>query len=281
MPLDTAHTRARPNLMDAYASSMGDAVRRHRKNVALRAAKVEAELAHRARNEFLANMNHELRTPLNAVIGFAEMLKAAEQMGLDDAQRAEYAGYISHSANGLLSLINEVLDFAALESGQYAPKSVEIDLAALAEETLSRFETLAGRSEVRVEGPRRSVVADVSAVSKVMEHLVRNAADFAGEDARVLIRIVDQGGAFLWTSVEDDGVGMSGEALSNVLDPFRQASEGLAREHEGAGLGITLSKQFVEAMGGSFVLRGSMGGGVQATFSLGAAREQSADEAGV
>ncbi|MEO1311480.1 MAG: HAMP domain-containing sensor histidine kinase [Pseudomonadota bacterium] len=264
-------TTAKPNLLGAYASSMGDAVRRHRSNVALKAAAVRTQLAHRARNEFVANMNHELRTPLNAIIGFAGMLREAEDLGLSVQKRDEYCVFVLDSAHRLLDLLGRVLDFAALESGRFQPEAQPLDLIALVSEAVREMHP---NVSVSVEMTRATANADPSAVVKVLDHLLRNAAKFAGDGAKAVVRIAGAEDGTLWVSVEDDGVGMSREELAIALDPFTQVSSGLDRLHDGIGLGLTLSRMYVEAMGGKLVVRSQKGRGTQAAFSLPATTEK-------
>ncbi len=253
------------SLLSVYSANMGDAVRRHRSNVALKAAAVRSQLAHRARTEFVANMNHELRTPLNAIIGFAGMLRQAEELGLTVDKRDEYCTFVLDSANRLLDLLSRVLDFAALESGRFQPEAQPIDLNALVAETVEKIHP---RAKVELEATRAHVLADPSAVVKVIDHLLRNAEKFAGANAAIVIRVTASESGPLWVSVEDDGVGMTPAELAIALDPFSQVSSGLDRMHDGMGLGLTLSRMYVESMGGRLVVRSAKGRGTQAAFSL-------------
>lgn len=255
----------RESLIVRYGAGVGDAIRRDRSIVALRASNAKAELARRARSEFLANMNHELRTPLNGVIGFAAMLR--DVPGLGEDQRRQYAEFIIQSANGLLDLLNEILDFSALESGKYLPAPEVVDAKLLAR---SVFEDLAmndPRAELRLCDDEALAAADPSAASKIVRHLLENALAYAGDEARVRL-CVERAQDGVAVIVEDDGCGMDEEALRRALHPFSQVESGHSRPHEGAGLGLTLSHLFAEAMGGGLEALSAAGVGTRMTLTL-------------
>ena len=148
-------------LIADYASRMSETVVRRRADIASRAARVEAELAIKARSEFLANMNHELRTPLNAIIGFATMLRDGTQYDLSEDQKRSYLEYILQSADLLLGHINTILEVAALESGGVEIKDDEFDLGGILGAALDRARIRAEVANVVIE--RRADDGDVAA----------------------------------------------------------------------------------------------------------------------
>ena len=254
-----ARSGAEHSLLAAYTARYGDAIRRQQSVVALRAARMEAELAYKARGTFLANMNHELRTPLNAITGFAGLLKEADAYGFGEAQKAEYLDHILQSSELLLSHINTLLEVADAESGgaklskrAFGPAELAHDAVAdLAGELAERRVTL--RADVAEDLP--DILADPDRIDTALRHLVR----FAGAG-------MPQGGAVIITA----RAGLSGESASWVylavsavgdtrvradvdaaLAVFERVHEGL---HRGLGhrLSLPIAKSFVELNGGRF-----------------------------
>lgn len=140
----------RPSLMDDYADRLGAAVSHKHLEVALRAAKTDAELASHAKSAFMANMRHELRTPLNAIIGFSELLKMTDPDAVDGAQAVQYAGFIRQSADRLLNSVNDILDISAFEAGLVSLIVEPTDLSALFNGALDDLSEVAADKRVRL-----------------------------------------------------------------------------------------------------------------------------------
>ncbi|MEM8987010.1 MAG: HAMP domain-containing sensor histidine kinase [Pseudomonadota bacterium] len=259
------------SLIGDYAQSLGDAVVRHRSEVAMRAAKVEAELANRTKSEFLANMNHELRTPLNAIIGFSGMLAQADAMDLDAEQVKGYAEYISTSAHKLLSVVNAVLELSAVQAGKIELIRDNVGMSVLIERALKNVEAAAAERDVAIEAVIEEehdvdIYVDDEKIIKALANVIDNAARFSPEGAQVLVkwRAVDL--HWVEITVRDAGAGMTPEEIQQAVTPFQQVSQGLNRKYEGIGLGLSTAKAFVELHGGALKVLSTPGQGTEVTL---------------
>ena len=219
----------------------------------LRLAKLAAEQANEAKSEYLSRMSHELRTPLNAILGFAQLLDLDD---LDTEQR-DNLGHIMSGARHLLSLINEVLDIAAIEAGRLSLSLEPVALADVAAETVSLIRPLADQHHVVLAGPNVScathVLGDRQWLKQVLLNLLSNAVKYNREGGSVHLECEPVPGDRLRIKVTDTGLGIPSEALERLFVPFeRVASQPTAIE--GTGLGLPLSKRLAEAMGGALEL---------------------------
>ena len=219
----------------------------------LRLAKLAAEQANEAKSEYLSRMSHELRTPLNAILGFAQLLDLDD---LDTEQR-DNLGHIMSGARHLLSLINEVLDIAAIEAGRLSLSLEPVVLADVAAETVSLIRPLADQHHIVLAGPNVScathVLGDRQRLKQVLLNLLSNAVKYNREGGSVHLECEPVPGDRLRIKVTDTGLGIPSEALERLFVPFeRVASQPTAIE--GTGLGLPLSKRLAEAMGGALEL---------------------------
>jgi PAS domain S-box-containing protein len=219
----------------------------------LRLAKLAAEQANEAKSEYLSRMSHELRTPLNAILGFAQLLDLDD---LDTEQR-DNLGHIMSGARHLLSLINEVLDIAAIEAGRLSLSLEPVALADVAAETVSLIRPLADQHHIVLAGPNVScathVLGDRQRLKQVLLNLLSNAVKYNREGGSVHLECEPVPGDRLRIKVTDTGLGIPPEALERLFVPFeRVASQPTAIE--GTGLGLPLSKRLAEAMGGALEL---------------------------
>lgn len=238
---------------------------------ALAAAMVQAAEARRSRDLFVSAMSHELRSPLNAILGFAELLEL--HVAHDPAERAtpgadvispeESVVMIRDSARHLLSLINDILDFAKIEAGRGELNDSAVDLGAVIDGAarIIRPQAIAAgrRFDVwRGDAPLR-VLADEKALRQVILNLASNAVKFTGEAGRILIEIVavEDGAAI---AVRDDGVGLDAHLHDSVFDPFAQADRQFDRAFEGAGLGLPISRALMRRHGGDLTLAPGLDG---------------------
>ena len=229
-----------------------------------RRAQAEADRASRVKSQFLANMSHELRTPLNGIIGFAQLMHDGKA-GPVSTEHQEYLGDVLTSARHLLALISDILDLAKVESGslEFHPEPVNPD--DLIDEVQSVVGGLAARKRIRLDtsvdpslGP---LMLDPAKLKQVLYNYLSNAIKFTAQDGRVTIRIAAEGADAVRFEVEDTGIGIRAEDLSRLFVEFEQIDPGLAKRHEGTGLGLALTKRLVEAQGGRVGVRSTFGQG--------------------
>jgi PAS domain S-box-containing protein len=238
----------------------------------LRHAKEEAEAASRAKSGFLAAMSHELRTPLNAVIGFAEIMQQQSLGPIGVPEYADYAGQILRSGRHLLALINDVLDYARVESGALKLNLGAVDVAALMRGVLDTLAPAADVGGVRLNsdltGQPIAIRADGKRLRQVLLNVAGNAVKFtaAGGHVSLSLRPGPGGGAII--AVADSGIGIANANIPLVFHPFWQADSGLDRLREGTGIGLPLARQLVAMHGGRLDLESRLGEGTTVTIEL-------------
>jgi len=231
-----------------------------------RVARVAADGSNAAKSQFLARMSHELRTPLNAIIGYAEIIE--EEPGAPtagkDAQR------INDAAHHLLEMINTILDHVKLEAGElrlspaHTPLRPVFDLIA---EAISPLAAANGNTvEFDCPADIGSAWIDERRLRQCMVNLAANAAKFT-KNGRITLRLSESAdGEAVMFEVSDTGVGIAAPALANLFQPFMQADGSITRARDGVGLGLAVTKQLAEAMGGSVGVKSVLGQG--STFTL-------------
>jgi signal transduction histidine kinase len=232
---------------------------------ALRLARDQALASSRHKSAFLAHMSHELRTPLNAIIGFSDVL--SEQLfGELSEKQAEYMLDIHDSALHLLALINDILDLSKIEAGHLAlaPKPVALDM--LLHDALVAVERRATQRQVALcpqwEPALGEIAADERRLRQVLGNLLENAVKYTDAGGSVSLTARDVG-ADVEIAVTDTGIGISAEDQELIFEAFRQAGEreGYARAHEGAGVGLALTRKLVELHGGQVSVESETGRG--------------------
>jgi signal transduction histidine kinase len=241
----------------------------NRMNEELRRLYLELEAASRHKSEFLANMSHELRTPLNAIIGFSQVLRD-EMVGSVNPKQSEYLDDIISSGNHLLSLINDVLDLSKVEAGQVELDVHPFSLREALERGVVMVRERATEDGVRVAfeaDPEIDVVdGDERRIKQVIFNLLSNAVKFTPAGGEVDVSAMRVNGE-VRVSVADTGPGVDPEDHERIFEEFRQTESGL-EQHEGTGLGLALSKRFVELHGGRIWIESELGRGSTFVFTL-------------
>jgi signal transduction histidine kinase len=241
----------------------------NRMNDELRRLYTELEAASQHKSEFLANMSHELRTPLNAIIGFSQVLRD-EMIGSINEKQAEYLDDIISSGNHLLSLINDVLDLSKVEAGQVELEVHPFSLREALERGVVMVRERATEDGVRVAfaaDPEVDVVdGDERRIKQVIFNLLSNAVKFTPAGGEVDVSATRANGE-VRVSVADTGPGIAPEDWDRIFEEFQQSETGVGHR-EGTGLGLALSKRYVELHGGRIWLDSEVGQGSTFTFAL-------------
>jgi signal transduction histidine kinase/CheY-like chemotaxis protein len=248
------------NFLQSMANVLTAAIERGRSEAHVRSAHEAAEAANRAKSEFLSRMSHELRTPLNAILGFTQLLE------LDNPSKSqtESIGHISKAGQHLLSLINEVLDIARIESDRLPLVAESIDIHDFVRETVDLIRPLAYRHQIDVifgDDPSitRPVLADRQRLKQVLLNLLSNAVKYNRPLGSVTIACVAQGGRFR-VKVSDTGMGIPEDKLHRLFLPFERLGAETTNI-EGTGLGLALSQRIVDALGGELGYQSTPGEG--------------------
>ena len=237
----------------------------------LKVALATAASASKAKSEFLASMSHELRTPLNAIIGFSEVMTVETFGPLGSSRYKEYSSDIHDSGQHLLALINDILDLSRLDAGALALHEEDFNLHDVIIQALKMISRAAATKKVKliekIPAQLPAVRADERRMKQVMINLLANAIKFtpAGGSITVNAWVDDKG---LSISVADTGVGIAPEDIGRALEPFSQVDSSVAREHGGAGLGLTLSKELMQLHGGALTLESQVSVGTTVTVTL-------------
>ncbi len=233
-------------------------------------AKTEAEVANRAKSQFLATMSHELRTPLNAIIGFSEIMRDGLVHDLSIEQHKDYAADIANSAALLLELINDVLDLSKAEVGSLVLRKDDFDGAALVRRCIQLASADGSISvPIRAALPEGGLLAygDERRIRQVLSNLLHNASKFTDSGEIVVEGDTDPRGN-LSIVVRDSGIGIAPDQLPVITEPYAQGADALRRRSNGAGLGLWLSRTLVEAHGGTLSIESEPGTGTTVRIEL-------------
>ena len=235
---------------------------------ALLQAQEEAERANRVKSQFLASMSHELRTPLNAILGFSELLNDDATGRFDEATRRRFLDQIHSSGVHLLQLINDILDLSKVEAGQMELQLQAVELRRLIDEARATVEPLAQGKAISLNvdpGPELHLIADPAKLKQMLLNLLSNAIKFTPDGGRIQIR-GRQVDSWAEIAVSDTGIGIAAEDLGRLFTEFQQLDAGPARQQEGTGLGLALTRRFAELHGGQVSVESAPGKG--STFTL-------------
>jgi signal transduction histidine kinase len=228
------------------------------------------EVANKHKSEFLANMSHELRTPLNAIIGFSEVL-SDRMFGALNEKQADYMKDIHESGKHLLSLINDILDLSKIEAGRMDLELSNFDLPGALSNAMTLVRERAQRHAIQlsldVDQRLGSFEADERKFKQIVVNLLSNAVKFTPDGGRVEVSAkLDTDHVAI--AVKDTGIGIAPEDHAAVFEEFKQVGRDYTRKAEGTGLGLALTRRFVELHGGEVRLESALGKGSTFTITL-------------
>jgi len=234
--------------------------------------KITALQANEAKSLFLANMSHEIRTPLNGIVGFTEILRNTDL----NQEQQEFLNIIEKSSENLLNIINNILDLSKIESNKIEIESIVFDTSAEFESSVETYAVAAAEKNIDLNfymDPTISpkVKGDPTKIKEVLINLLSNAIKFTsygGEISLEIKKIEDDTQSLVYFAVSDNGIGMTKEQQSRVFEAFSQADVSVTRKYGGTGLGLTISSQFVELMGGKLELTSAKDQGTTFFFTI-------------
>ncbi|HEX7356135.1 MAG TPA: ATP-binding protein, partial [Ignavibacteriaceae bacterium] len=265
---DRVWSESEISIMQTTAANLGGVIEREISKKELINAKETAEEMSKLKSNFLANMSHELRTPLIAILGYAEILK----LEIENEEWNEMVSTIMQSGKRLLETLNLILDLSKVEADKVQINQTEVNIADEINDIITLFSPAAQKKNLYL----KSVIKKESVVSKldkrllhsIVTNLVNNGIKYtnAGGVTIELSVISSSGNNYAMIKVIDTGIGIAKEDQKTIFDEFRQVSEGYNRHFEGAGLGLTIARKFVEKMGGSISLESEIDKG--STFTV-------------
>ncbi len=233
-------------------------------------AKEKAEESARLKSAFLANISHEIRTPMNGILGFAELLRNGSDMSSEEG--LDYLGLIFQSSKRLLEMLNNLIDISKIQAGEKTIRHSDVNLNVLMHNLFIGFSSKAKEKNLQLKlniqdkKDSPSFISDREKLEKTFICLLDNACKFTNKGIVEFGYIVDN--AVLQFFVKDTGIGIPEEKKSEVFEIFRQGSNDLTRQYEGAGLGLTIAKTYAEWLGGKIVLDSEVGRGTLITVEL-------------
>ncbi len=232
-------------------------------------ARIRAEESDRLKTAFLANMSHEIRTPMNGIIGFCELLNDPD---ITLQKQREYINIIRNSSYRLLGIINDIIDISKIEAGQVVIRKEKTDLVALLDEAVSFFNNEAKKKNLTISTTyskiRRKlyVIADRTKLYQILSNLLKNAIKFTAEGS--IETGFEEKNNEIIVFVRDTGIGMNDQDKEQIFERFRQGENTRSNNYEGAGLGLSISKAFVEMMGGRIWVESELGKGSTFYFTI-------------
>ena len=257
-------------LLKTFADQAVIAIQNSRLFREIQEKSAQLEIANKHKSDFLANMSHELRTPLNAIIGFSEVL-SERMFGEINEKQADYLKDIHESGKHLLSLINDILDLSKIEAGRMDLEISTFDLPSALSNAMTLVRERAQRHGIQlaldVDSELGSFQADERKFKQIVLNLLSNAVKFTPDGGRVSVS-AKKDTTHVEIAVQDTGIGIAPEDQAAVFEEFKQVGRDYTKKAEGTGLGLTLTKRFVELHGGEIRLESKLGKGSTFTISL-------------
>ena len=234
-------------------------------------ANIGAEASNRLKSNFLANISHEIRTPLNSVVGFSNLLLTNN---LPNNVKEEYIEHINHNSEKLLQIIGDIIDLSRLESSQIEITYEEASLSTIVNEIIEEARQIIRRNEKPIilnvknhfEDAGDLIFTDRIWLKRVLNHLMDNAVKFTLEGSVEFSYLLENQNVVF--KIRDTGIGINKENLGRIFEEFRQEFDGHHRPFEGLGIGLTLSKEVIERMGGRIFVQSEKGVGSEFSFSI-------------
>ena len=236
-------------------------------------AKNKAEESNRLKSSFLANLSHEIRTPLNVILGFTDLLDQEES--LDEKRKKEFLQNIKHSGNSLLSIINDILDISFIESNQIQAEHQTFSVSDLLDQINSKTQAEIETSHKNIElkttcqlnDEEDIIYSDPKMIHKIFEKLIDNALKFTKNGyVEIDCKVSDK--ETIEFRVSDSGIGVPEDLKDLIFERFRQAEDGITRQFEGLGLGLSIAKGYVDRLGGKIEFHSKEGEGSTVSFNL-------------
>jgi PAS domain S-box-containing protein len=246
-----------------------DITERKRNEGELIRSKEKAEESDRLKTAFLHNISHEIRTPMNAIVGFSNLLR---EPGLTREEHDSYTDIISRSSHHLLSIVNDVIEISNVEAGRLRLSIAEVSLTSLLDDLLRQFRPKADekgiefRLEISGSDMVNTIFTDGTKLLQIISNLLNNAFKFTDE-GKISFGYTDKG-QFLEFFVADTGIGINHDQQVRIFERFYQVDSTVTRMHEGTGIGLSISKAYVELMGGKIWLNSAPGNGSVFYFTL-------------
>jgi PAS domain S-box-containing protein len=251
-------------------SSGNDITERKKAEQALVFAKLISENASRTKRQFLSNISHELRTPLNLIIGYSDLLHE-DYVGTTSKEQKEYLEVVKRSGNRLLLLLNSMIELSAIEEGKIELDIKEFSVPVIIKDIKNSTLPMAKKKHIDlqfcIDEDIKTIKADKNKFKTVLYNLINNAIKFTDECGNIEVNVAkeDQN---LNVSVKDDGIGIEEENIEKLFQPFSQIDSSLNRKFEGAGLGLSIVKEFVEMNGGKVKVETEINKGSNFSFTI-------------